>query len=268
MLAHYEYDLLKAPAGRSETALLVGTVVHKAFEALLVDGDWKRAAGDVLAEAHLLVDTNAEAISLAEAEQQWQAVAIAIENGWHTPEDWEILSVEEELEVPCGAHTIVGRLDSVVRWNGAVWHLQHKTVPTNKALPIYAEQQRTDWHECVYQRMSEGRYENVAGTLLNCIRKISLKTARERPISAFERFFLPRTEQQINEAFADIEQEINDIQAEQDGARRIIKNRAFCAGAYGNRLCAFKEVCDGNGDINDTDRFITTEPRYTTTEDV
>jgi hypothetical protein len=262
MLSHYEYDLLKAPAGRTETALLVGTVVHAAFEALLMGGDWEAAAAEVLMLASGDADSNAAAIACAEAEQQWGALHVAITHGWKTPEDWEVLAVEKELEVPCGVHTVVGRLDALVRWNGSLWHLQHKTVPTNKALAVYAEQQRTDWHECVYQRMAEGRYENVAGTLLNCIRKVSLKTARERPLSAFESFFLPRSEDQINEAFADIEQEINDIQAEQDGTRRIIKNRSFCAGQYGNRICAFKEVCDGIVQIDDADRFINVEPRY------
>jgi hypothetical protein len=167
------------------------------------------------------------------------------------------------MDTPCGSHSLVGRLDALVRWNGNVWHLQHKTVPTNKALPTYAEQQRTDWHECVYQRMAESRYENVAGTLLNCIRKVSMKTALASPMTAFQSFFLPRSEVEINEAFADIEQEIEDMAAEQAGTKRYIKNRSFCAGAYGNKICAFKEVCDGIISIDDSDRFVTLEPRYT-----
>jgi len=268
MLSHYEYDLLKAPAGRVETALAVGTVVHKAFEKLLVGGDWEGAANESLTELQEKLDNEAALLAYQDTESQWQAVRQCIINGWHTPEDWEIIGVEQEMEVNCGRHTLVGRLDALAVWNGAVWHLQHKTVPTNKPLAIYSEQQRTDWHECVYQRMAESRYENVAGTLLNCIRKVSMKTAIEKPATAFQSFFLPRSEMEIDEAFADIEQEIEDIAAEQAGQKRFVKNRSFCAGAYGNKICAFKEVCDGAVEISDPDRFITLEPRYSQEPDV
>ena len=269
MLAHYEYDLLKRPVGEVSVALEVGTVVHKAFEALLMGGDWKQAAHDALAELRTSDGNPAIlALKLDDVESQWAALELAIERAWRTPEDWDIVSVEKELSVSCGPHEIVGRLDAVVLWNGNTWHLQHKTVPTNKPLAIYAEQQRTDWHEAVYQRMLQQGYSGVAGTLLNCIRKLSMKSAVSSPATAFQHFFLPRSDEEVDEVFKDLEQEINDIEAEQRGERRIIKNRSHCAGQYGNSICAFKDVCDGIINI-ESDRFETVEPRYTqATQDV
>jgi len=262
MLAHYEYDLLKAPAGRIETALATGSVIHKAFEALLIGKDWSAAAAEYLTDLQKGIANDATAIAYQEVEEQWQAIRICIQKGWATPEDWEVIAVEQELELPVGKHVVVGRLDTVIGWNTGTWHLQHKSVPTNKNLAVYSEQQRTDWHECVYQRMLEQRFDNVAGTLLNCIRKVTMKTALVNPLTAFQSFFLARTDEEVDEALADLEQELNDIQAEQEGARRIIKNRSHCAGAYGNKLCAFKEVCDGSASIDDPERFVTLEPRY------
>jgi hypothetical protein len=263
MLAHYEYDLLKAPIGQVAVALGVGTVVHAAFEALLSGGDWKAESEKALANMSLNTPRDEK---LEKIHAEWDAVSLCIERAWKTPDDWEIIAVEKEMEVKCGRHVIVGRLDSIVRWNGGLWHLQHKTVPTNKVLAIYAEQQRTDWHESAYQAMIEVEYpeQDVSGTLLNCIRKLSTKAAIEKPHTAFERFYLPRSKEEVDEAFTHMEQEIDDIEEERLSQRLIIKNRSFCAGAWGNSICAFKEVCDGVVSIDDTERFSNTEPRYST----
>jgi hypothetical protein len=172
------------------------------------------------------------------------------------------------MEVLCGRHNIVGRLDAVIRWNGLLWHLQHKTIPPNKVLPVYIEQQRTDWHEAVYQRMMEEAFpdDDIGGTVLNCIKKLSMKAATERPHAAFELFYLPRSEEEVDDAFLDLAAEIDSIEQEQYGLH-IVKNRSFCGGAFGNSLCQYKEVCDGVISINDDTRFISTEARYPT-EDV
>ncbi len=260
MLSHYEYDMLRMPAGQVAVALGVGTVTHAAFESLLQGGDWRVAAEISLEELHTDLPRD---IKLEEIRSQWDSISICIERGWKTPDDWEIISVEQEMEVPCGNHLLVGRLDGVVGWNGKIWHHQIKTVPSNKPCAIYAEQQRTDWHEGVYQRMAEARYDDVAGTILTLVRKLTLTAATKAPHTAFQTFYLPRSKEEVDEMFADIEQEVNDIEAEMEGERRIIKNRSFCAGQYGNSLCAYKEVCDGVISIDDPERFITVEPRYT-----
>lgn len=262
MMAHYEYDLLRAPGGTLVRPLEVGTIAHVALAAKLVGLNWREAADQAVSElASKFGQTPSAAVRLQETLDEWDVLSMAI-NAWTKPDDWEVLSVEQEMEVPVGRHTIVGRLDSVVVWNGSRWHLQHKTLAATKPVAVYAEQQRTDWHESVYQRMLE-QIEGapVAGTVLNLVRKFARSTMSKDPSKALGHLFLPRADWEVDEALADLEGIIDDIEAQGSG-RRIYKNRSACAGGYGNVLCPYKDVCDDMVSIDDPDRFVTLESRY------
>jgi len=253
MKAHYEYTLLRGTAHRP-LALDVGVLAHLAFEAKLLGKDWKAATDAYLAE-----------LAPADAVTAWDGFAVIAPSValWKPEDDWEIISVEEELETPCGSHTLVGRLDSVVRWNGHYWHLQHKTLTGSAPVGVFCEGQRTDWHECVYHRMAEERgYWPFAGTILNVLRKLSAGRLEKAPADAIiPPQYLPRTSETVQEALDDLATVIDDIEAGRDGTRRIIKQRSACTGPYRNSLCPYKPVCDGDVGI-ESDTFVDLEPRY------
>ena len=254
MKAHYEYTLLRGGAKRA-MALDIGSLAHLALEAKLKGEPWIQVTDEYLASLppEVSVEVGEDFAILAPS--------LAL---WAPPDDWEILGTEVEMEIPCGKHTIVGRLDAPIRWNGSLWHLQHKTLGATVPVGVFCEQQRTDWHECVYHRMLQRTYpDNVEGTVLNIIRKLSTKRLAENPADALvPPQYLPRTDELVSEALDDLSQLIDDIEAGRNGTRRIIKCRSACAGPYRNSLCIYKPVCDGDVDIT-SDAYTDLEPRYT-----
>jgi hypothetical protein len=104
---------------------------------------------------------------------------------------FEFLAKELELEAPLGPHTIFGRLDALVRWNGRLWHLQHKTLSPSVPIPTYQRLVARSWHEHAYQHLigravhvmvSDLAYseEPYGGTLLVICRKLSDKSISKR----------------------------------------------------------------------------------------
>lgn len=254
MKAYNEYILHRGSAARS-MALDIGSLAHVALETKLRGGDWIAACEEYL--AGLPIEVGGDVGDDFEILRPSLAL-------WTPPDDWEIIGVEQELDVECGEHTIVGRLDAIVLWGGLYWHLQHKTLAPTVPLPAYAELQRTDWHECVYQRMAErAGYTPFGGTILNVIRKQSRKSLAEKgPANALvPPQYLPRDEQGVDEAMADLAQLIDDIAGGADGSRRVVKQRTACAGPFRNSLCIYKPVCDGTDTIN-SERYVDLEPRY------
>lgn len=253
MKAHYEYTLLRGSAKRA-LALDLGSLAHLAFEAKLTGKDWRKATDDYMAAL-----PPEESVLVGEG---FATLSPALE-AWECPDDWKVVSVEQEMEAPCGSHTLVGRLDCVVRWNDQYWHLQHKTLSPSVPVGVYCEQQRTDWHECAYHRMAEvAGYTPFAGTILNVVRKLSAKRIAENPTDAIiPPQYLPRTGELVQEALDDLSQLIDAIEAGRNGESRIIKCRDSCGGPYRNSLCIYKPVCDGDVGI-ESDTFVDLEPRY------
>lgn len=253
MKMHYEYTLLRGVESRA-MALDVGSLAHIALDAKLSGRDWNVATDEYLAA--LPPDI------AVEVGEEYAVIAPSIAL-WEPPDDWEILGTEVEMEIKCGNHVVVGRLDAPIRWNGSRWHLQHKTLSPSIPVATFCEQQRTDWHECVYHRMlQEAAPGNVAGTVLNIIRKLSAKRLAESPLDAIvPPQYLPRTDDLVQEALDDLALLIDDIEAGRNGTRRIVKCRSACAGPYRNSLCVYKSVCDGDVAI-ESDAFVDLEPRY------
>ena len=251
--ANYEYGLLRGQEKRA-MALDVGSLAHIALEAKLSGQDWRKATDDYLASLPPEVSV--------EVGEEFEVIAPSLAL-WEKPEDWEVVSVEQELSAQCGSHILVGRLDAVVKWNGSYWHLQHKTLSPSIPVSVFAEQQRTDWHECAYHRFAELQgFKPFAGTILNVIRKLSAKGLKESPLDALvPPQYLPRTDESVQEALDDLAQLIDDIEAGRNGTRRIVKCRSACGGPYRNSLCIYKPVCDGDVSI-ESDSYVDLVPRY------
>ena len=253
MKAHYEYTLHRGGL-RKPDALEVGALVHIALDAILREAMWEPIVEEALAELEPV-----RAVELSELVDELRPAIAA----WKKPEDWRVIGSEMELSVPCGPHTIVGRLDAVVEWNGSFWNLQHKTLGASVPVAVYCEQQRTDWHESVYHRMAErASFVPFAGTILNIVRKLSAKRIAEFPNDALiPPQYLPRSDADVDEAFQDLQQLIDDIATQGDGGRRVVKCRSSCAGPFRNSLCVYKPVCDGD-DVISSENYMDLEPRY------
>ena len=232
----------KARPGDAAPALVLGTLIHKALEAKLLRKPWRASI-----EQH-------ELTLLRDYEP--------VLDLWEPPATWEVLGTETEVRLPLAPGIMgVGRVDGRIRWNGKVWPLQHKSLASTVPTHVFAEVQRTDWHECFYQAAIEAETgEKCGGTILNIIRKLSAGAIARNPGAAIELHYLTRSPEIIREALADMAIRALRIQEEGEGAP-IEKTRSACGGMFRNYLCSFKPVCDGLESINGSG-FITIEPRY------
>jgi hypothetical protein len=250
---YYENVLRRFVPGPKK-ALEIGTLVHLAFEKILRGEDWRDHCETYIAEQELvLADGGPQIIK----EFYWLAPAL---DSWVVPDDWEIIAIEKELRLEVGRHTIVGRLDSIVGWNDLRWHLQHKSAAGNKNVNNYSEQQRTDWHELVYQRMAEeAGYGPMGGTILNVVRKLTEKSILKSPASAISTHYLARSKALIDTALDDLEYVIDQMEAGAKGDIPLVQNRTAC---FGFGMCPYKRVCDQTMEITDDDVFFTEKARY------
>jgi hypothetical protein len=82
--------------------------------------------------------------------------------------DWEILHVEEEMEMNVGGYTLVFICDLIVRIHGEVWVVDHKTVAT---IPDEADPYNmSDFQHLLYLEGVKQRYPEVKGFIFNYIR--------------------------------------------------------------------------------------------------
>jgi hypothetical protein len=242
----YKFVDRVGPKYDTSAAQLVGTAVHGMLEGKLRGNpEAKPKWGDEFDKAS--EETQEEATKAV------LALLPALEL-WQPPDKWEIVDVEKELRKTITLNDgseveLVGRLDCIVRAMGKLWHLQHKTCHSSKPTAVYAESVRTDWHETAYQVMAAEQYgEAFAGTILNCVRKLSAKRIAEDPSAVFELFYLHRPEYLIQQGWSDLTNLVDrmawDITAYETDIP-VLKNRMACAGIFGNSLCKYKDVCDG-----------------------
>lgn len=259
--AFYEHTLRRGPITKS-LALELGSLWHSMMETRL-KGDSIKA---VEAGAQLAVACISESDLREKLDKGLTAILPAFRE-WQQPDDWKIIAVEKELEAPLGPdHTLQGRLDALVYWNGSYWHLQHKTVSASTPLALYYAYMERDWHECAYQYLAERNgYTPYAGTILNTVRKLSAKRMAENPKAALAIQYIPRDNRQVSKAIWDITtiaERIDDdnVSTTED----IIQNRSACMGRYGNSPCPYLQVCNNIISITDNSYFRDLEDRYAT----
>ena len=279
-LAYYKHNLLRSPAKSDSVALTVGTIWHKGMEVFLRERSADAAAAAMLDEVSKL-----EASDLhAKASYQLGILAAGL-TYWTVPSDWEVLSIEQVLSASlprwrtglhhANDHILQGRLDAIVRWNGKVWHVQHKTVDERKNLPLYWRQMERDWHECAYAYLLERNgFDNYGGTLLIAARKVAAKRLDPtNPSNIIVPQFISRPQHVIDKAVDDIYLIMNRWQANLDAARasggpgNFIEDRDQCTGPWGNSPCPYLDVCNGLISIDDPTKFVDTPDRYESPDD-
>ncbi len=86
----------------------------------------------------------------------------------YNDKDWEILHVEETFEMSVGSHMLVYKPDLVVRINGDVWVVDHKT--TANIPDEYDPYNMTDFQHLIYVAGMKEIYPETAGFIFNYIR--------------------------------------------------------------------------------------------------
>lgn len=231
-------DAISAPLG-------LGTAMHDAFASILTNQPWVRMVDrpDVVELDHI----GAQVVDMAL--ELWE-VKYASAPPWT-----EILQVEHPLRIEFTHFDLVGKPDAAVRGLGKqLWHLQHKSLGASRPVGTYVMGQAISNHEQLYCEMLEAEFgEPVGGTMLNLVRKLSLKRAKENPHQLLHMEFLPIPKQRRVAGVKALERRATEML----NVDVPYRNRAACTGKYGNSPCAFYKLCWGDAEVKD---FVKADP--------
>jgi len=250
--------VLNRAVRRPGPALRAGLAVHACFEERLRSGDRPGIDAD-----------------FAEAEPNLARVLTAALGAWDRkyldsePPWTEIIAVEEPLRLQLTEElALVGRPDSIVRWQSGIWHVQHKTTGQSTPVATFAAGIRRSFHENLYGVLIENAYPNerYMGTMLNVVRKLSMKRVDEDPNQALHMEFLPIPKAQrlqAVESFRFYGKQIKSWRDELSGVnlRIIPQNREHCTGQYKNTLCSHFGPCENPEAIWQDEHYETYDPR-------
>jgi len=228
--------------------------IESSSQALLDGLDW-----------HDLMESNPSSdLSIREGDPLWMKAGYDSWLAWKEQakrDGFEFLGKEIELEAPLGPYTLFGRLDALVKWNGLLWHLQHKTVAPTKPISTYQRYVAKSWHEHGYQHLIENASKDgekfatspYGGCLLVICRKLADKTMKGYSDAGLSNLVV---------SYLSLPDHIRTMRDIEDVVGRMeyldLRNTTFppgnpnmCAGFYGNSLCQYIDVCDGHGSIED-----------------
>jgi len=235
----------------SSFALELGTAVHKVLKQIVL-GESVENVEDLIGPAAIPKDRNsAKSADLVLA--QWKSI----------PRDWEVIAAEELMEMEVtdpdgGSFVLYGTPDLVVRWSGKTWHVQHKTLSASRPLWSYVKEIKSSLHEGLYGEMIDRTYGNYAGTMLNVVRKISLKQATLDPSTGMHMEFMKISKSLRTEVLADLTMRKRDLENAYRDKDRPYKRRKHCLGTHGNQACYLYEACHGagTGRVGETSSYI------------
>jgi hypothetical protein len=259
---YFQYHLRRVPR-RFEPALELGSLWHGLLEEFAKTGSREAAK----AWAHMSIEKASVGISpeyVDDAEHMLNLFDAYKERY----EFDETLLIEAPLETQLlgGPHTLVGRPDRVVRYQGKLWHVQNRTLSDRTVMPVYLAAAERDLHELAYafliQRHFKLHQDQYGGTLMNIVRKVSKKKLAEDPDAAFVQEFIPIAPEQVAEAIEDIIQVADDMEAIVAGRRRAVQNRETDKGRFGNRLGPYFEVRRGRTTLYEESLFEGATSRY------
>jgi hypothetical protein len=155
---------------------------------------------------------------------------------------WDITVLETEVPLETFSSpgiTLIGRPDAIVRWNGQIWHLQHKSVRASMPVALYLEQLRRSWHEAAYRQMISERYPNepYGGSFLVLARKL-----KNPPFLVVTPVLV--TEKDAAGALTELRHYgviMNHVS--QTNMLAHPPNRNSCYGAFGNSKCVYFDAC-------------------------
>ena len=249
-LHHYLWiDCIKPVAPDSE-ALTLGKATHSAIEARLLNKGIPTLA--------TFLPTPFEC-----SPAKLEALELTLVEFDRRPHPWtEVIAVEQIVDRTLGTgDTIFGKIDLLARWQGRLWLVEHKTLGGYRSPTQLANYVRTSLQAGIYTWLAE-KLEPIAGLMLNIVRKVSLKAAKESPSSALHVEFLTIGPDLVDHALLDVQDAIS----RRRSAERPYRNRESCRNTFGNGMCGFYGVCWGRETL-DSPAFTPYDPLAHYTEE-
>jgi len=188
------------------------------------------------------------------SDPEWMHAALTEFDLWKEDHpEVKFLGVEVEMSCQLGIHTLIGRLDSLIEWNGKFWHGQHKTTAATTNIPIFSKLISRSFHEHGYRKMIEAEGgKPYGGTILFIAKKLTDKALSEGK-SPFSVEYLPIHGDLTNDLAIHINNMeyalhcIAKYEAEDDKWAEWLppQNPDSCGGRFKNHLCDYIDVCEG-----------------------
>jgi len=188
--------------------------------------------------------------------------------------DVEVLAKETKLETQLGGHTIFGTPDCVLRWNGMLWHGQHKTISPQTPLDVYKRMVGRSYHEHIYKKMILETYAPCpmdvgipaapapyGGTILMLAIKFTYGPRSKPHGSPFAVEYLGIRDNA--EILGSLSRVIDQMEASPGWPPHLVngleqlppQNPDACGGRNKNKLCVYVDTCDGRTPIERMPHF-------------
>ncbi len=189
-----------------------------------------------------------------EAERFQLTVGLRKYRQWLREWDLEFIGTEVPLEATLppspessarSAEPVVlfGCLDAIVNYNGAFYHLQHKTCSQSTSVAHFTAKQHRSLHEHVYGWLArQAGYEPWGGSIIACLRKTTKRAYSKGSPLFFASIIRPNPR---DEHWMDTIRNV----AHRMEQYPLTQNMDSCYSW--NRPCEFLEVCQGYRDLTD-----------------
>ncbi len=195
---------------------------------------------------------------------------------WHDTYDVETLSVEGAMrtiiDIPAwnGHLEMVGTPDRVIRYEGKIWHQQHRTLAQGVPREAYNESMTRDMHETLYARMIQEKYPDEAygGTFMDVLVKTSFVRFDANPAAFMYQDPVPINQQEIEWGVDNITRWCTQMRMMLAGELPIPDNPKLDLGPFRNSKSLYFDVLKGDMDHLADDRFFKDmEDRYPVIEE-
>lgn len=197
--------------------------------------------------------------------------------------EWDIEEIAKEvsLDTRFKGFDLFGQLDSIVKWNGFYWHLQHKTLAETTPLQPYTRSLSASWHEHLYAFLverSKPEFSPWGGSIFVILRKLPAKrrgdTKRGKMIVGLktraqwlkDMLYVEPVRIEKDPTFeAALLNQLAIMEQDTEFPVSIAKNRSNCF--HFNQLCPAFAHCHENESMDDIPRVNPLE-RYGATEEL
>jgi hypothetical protein len=192
---------------------------------------------------------------------EWSTLRTLL-GSWTSQYEVETIAVEQVLDkqLPGSAHILYGTPDRVVRWQGQFWHVQNRTLSATTPIAPYLRAASLNMHELAYAWLiSQHGMTPYGGTLFNIIRKLKLIGAKGKalhtPEECFVQEFIPLSAARIRDCLAEITRAADQMAFYAADPPQSLCTESCILGRFGNKLCAYFDVCNGDAALSDDSMY-------------
>lgn len=264
-------------------ALVVGKVLHQAFENAFKDAHYARLGNSVGDHLALILATFQESVLTEREQKVYDELAGMVEPLTFWKDNFpveRVLEVEEPFEFQVQGLTFQGRPDRVAVVFGKAFHIQNKSIAATRDLSIYITLAGRSLHELLYGHHLAKKYAaqglEYGGTIYNIVKKLKYRSKTvskaeplgkiiNTPESMFLQTVIGLDKEQEKLALRELKWYADEMQRVADHylyGGLVGSNRNLDSGHYGHGIDLYTRVMLGEISLSDDAYFMDREMTY------